>query len=210
MHTHYTMDITTRNRLNVELAAARTALQRNQKSYEYNQTDRCLENIHRLTDKIEILEKQLDGSIPCETVTVVKNSNDQTKVSKKCVALRNDNYIKKSYEILSTYDRSTPKPKDLERSEMAIEKASEKLSKNILEKLKTMPNNEGYVFRGVWFMGALPSNSDIITILDGSVKDMTIITKYTPDYELVYEKPKGQDKRLVSKKPRVFKVSSVF
>ena len=197
------MDISTRNRLTTELAAARTALSRNQKIYENNNSDRTLENIHRLTDTVELLEKQIADGVLCD----VPVDPSELKKLKKTNA-KNDKFdllqekYKNKYHDFKRDDRSNPRLKDLERSESHIEKATDKLPRHISEKLKTMPNNEGYIYRDVWFMGALPSTSDDITILDTSDRDVMYITKYTYDMVTVYEKKRNEYKKLVSQTPR--------
>lgn len=66
----------------------------------------------------------------------------------------------------------------------------------ITRNLKEMPNNKGYIWRGIWCLGELPSVSGDPIVLFERKKDTLIIKEYDNKYESIFEK-KGNGKKIL-------------
>lgn len=82
-------------------------------------------------------------------------------------------------------------------------RVSEELPAYMERNLKEMPNNKGYIFKGIYFYGLLPSEgSNKITMFENKSRDVLLIHEWTPTHYTVFEKNKNMPKRLISKEPR--------
>lgn len=193
------MDISARNRIFNRIAFTEKELERQNRAYETLKSERIMNTILRLELEISNLRQQLaSGKYDFEDIPDCKSNNK--KVVKKQISK-----VVKDFSAMNAFEKRErgASNKDYEKGEAHIEKASSKLPNFIREKLKKMPNNEGYVFRNVWFMGELPSRSEDIVILDSNDRDCMYITTITSDFEFRYSKKKNENKKLISKTPRI-------
>jgi hypothetical protein len=66
----------------------------------------------------------------------------------------------------------------------------------ISRNLKEMPNNKGYIWRGIWCLGELPPVPGESIVLFERKKDTLIIREYDDNYESIFEK-KGTGKKIL-------------
>jgi len=66
----------------------------------------------------------------------------------------------------------------------------------ITRNLKEMPNNKGYIWRGIWCLGELPPIPGEPIVLFERKKDTLIIKEYDANYESIFEK-KGTGKKVL-------------
>ncbi len=66
----------------------------------------------------------------------------------------------------------------------------------ITRNLKEMPNNKGYIWRGIWCLGELPPIPGEPIVLFERKKDTLIIKEYDDNYESIFEK-KGTGKKIL-------------
>lgn len=72
-----------------------------------------------------------------------------------------------------------------------------------LKKLSTMPNNKGYIWKGLYLYGYLePENYDTTTMFEKIGENLTRIHIWEQDVYKIYEKEDGQSKVLISEKRR--------
>ena len=67
--------------------------------------------------------------------------------------------------------------------------------------LKRMPNNEGYVFKNIWFFGEKPMIGNTSKVTEAN-KGYKIITTWDRGYERVYRKEGRNKEQLISEKKR--------
>jgi len=217
-----------KNRITAELSSCRTKISRTEnanvelkknsdKEYILAQTAQNTEIISRLNDKIESLEQRLidlaKGDLDDEIMsTIDTNTTTARKLEhlahKKKVAIAEndaknvklaDQYHKKNREIdyqnrVSAFDmqRSYERFCDMDCPPF------------ILDHLKTMPNNRGYIWKGVWYFGRLPPDSDNgeCTMFEKQRGDVTIIHQITPTEHALYRKVGKGPKEFLSSKAR--------
>lgn len=72
----------------------------------------------------------------------------------------------------------------------------------LLRKLKNMPNNKGYIFRGIWLFGERQEEYGQPTIMfDRKNKDLLVIHEYDTDYYKRYEK-RGKNRQVLVHKSK--------
>jgi hypothetical protein len=80
-------------------------------------------------------------------------------------------------------------------------KVCDQLPDYMIRNLSEMPNNKGYIWRGVHFYGDLPEQSGPVIMFEKQRGDINIIHEYTDREYRIYEK-KGKDRKvLVHKEP---------
>jgi len=65
--------------------------------------------------------------------------------------------------------------------------------------LENMPNNEGYLWRGIWFMGKRPERGVGATVHEKDREGRLLIHEYKHGYYTLYER-KGRNKTILKKK----------
>jgi hypothetical protein len=78
----------------------------------------------------------------------------------------------------------------------------------ILEKLKDMPSNKGYIWRGIWCFGKLPSQGNKITMFEKCRNNLLKIIECDEEYRYFYEKNGKENKILIKKEVRMKKTSN--
>jgi len=86
--------------------------------------------------------------------------------------------------------------KEMRYSYNHYNKVIDSLPEYINNNLKTMPNNKGYIWRGVYFFGLLPKeNNSNVTILFEKRKDLLVIHEIDGISHKIYNK-RGKDRRI--------------
>jgi hypothetical protein len=104
-------------------------------------------------------------------------------------------------------ERKIPTEDQMDKSLLYFYKTCDSLNKPIIDELKKMPNNRGYIWRDVFFYGNLNSDSDIVTMYELKNGKKYIHT-WWPDsrYEVMYKKNNKyyqldpEEKKLISRK----------
>jgi hypothetical protein len=130
-------------------------------------------------------------------ITFRKNKIDNEK---KFVEKQKVNYEKRREEFSVMKDKNY----EMERAERHYYKAIDRLPDYIAKNLKSMPNNKGYIFMDVTFLGELPREQGEHDIYfekqrDGSLK----IYEYFKDRTKISIKDKNGNKTVLSETPRV-------
>lgn len=88
----------------------------------------------------------------------------------------------------------------------------ESIPNYITNNLETMPNNKGYIYRGLYLYGKQDKdNNDTITLFEKPNKDVLLIHEWRGNtftkYEKVYSKNKNSGKKIIERYTRVIKDS---
>lgn len=157
------------------------------------------------TDKnqIVVLEKRLSD---LESGILDAEINAQNKENKKEAVLKeatkkkkkdDENKLKtenskKSKEFESKnrdYERGERnKEYDMNRAFKYYEKSVESIPDYMLDNLKNMPNNKGYIWRDIYCYGELPAEQNQPTTLFEKQRDLLIIHEWATKYYTIYHK----------------------
>ena len=145
-----------------------------------------------MDEKLEIMYKK--------NTEEIKKKEDKTKNIKKQKRedKEEDRKISNKYFNNISRDRylERQKEKEMKYSYNYYNRVVDSLPEYINNNLKTMPNNKGYIWRGVYFFGFLPKeNNKDVTILFEKKKDILIIHEIDAIYHRIYNK-KGKDRRI--------------
>ena len=133
----------------------------------------------------------------------LKISKSNNKIEKKTIEktqknLDNSKFIKKSFDITRRDNNEKSYDKEYKRY---IDKCNS-VPDYIIRNLKEMPSNKGYIWKGLWCFGELPSDNDKTLTMFEKINGDLKIHESDEDYCYVYMK-KGKDKKvLISKTPR--------
>ncbi len=197
-----------------ETTIERFEKQNNKTNFEKTQIKKLLEKNTEYEKEIENLnlrsEKLSKGLLDSEIIDELNKENDKIQKSnlkstkkhsdKKEKEEENKKLVKKSYNI-NNHDFSE---KDLEKEVNKYNKFYNSVPNYILRNLKEMPNNKGYLWKGIWCMGELPSEKGEPNIIFEKIQESNILRIYEVDdrYTSIYEKLNKDKKKLVSKTNR--------
>lgn len=212
-----------KNRIMADLSSCRTRISRveNQmaelkkstdKEYisaqtEKNQSTMCLlqekvaEFEQRLVDLAKgILDDEIMSTIQTNT-SLVQQKNEKAQ-KKKAVKAEND---AKNAKIA---ERQYQKNRDIDYQNRVslyeMQRAYERLCdmdfpSYLADNLRDMPNNKGYIWRGVWYMGQRPpENNDVCVMFEKQRGDVMIIHEFTFTEHVIYKKVGKGPKEYVS------------
>jgi hypothetical protein len=142
----------------------------------------------------------------------LRKSNDKTKQVAKNKQLENEKKVKEKNqkklddkEILDTEYKSRRREG---MSDYQMQKETDRFFRNlesipdyILQNLKDMPGNKGYIWKGIWCFGEKPAESEDIILFEKH-KGVLKIHEITRTYRKVYEKIGKGPKTLISSEVR--------
>lgn len=99
-----------------------------------------------------------------------------------------------------------------EISKYSLEKETDKYKTNlvnlpdyIIENLKEMPSNKGYIWKGIWCFGELKSKNQFPLILFEKIRGGNLhIHEISEKYHSIFEKVGKNNKNLISKTEKIF------
>lgn len=139
--------------------------------------------------------------INTELLNKQNESQNLKKEAKKDKQIRIQNYCKSERENSHAEYQLI---KEYKSSYKYFEKQSNSIPPYLLDKLKYMPENKGYVCRGIWFYGRLPydySEGEKTTMFERRNKDVQWIHEFTPTEYRLYERT-GKNKDVLIKRKR--------
>lgn len=146
--------------------------------------------ISSLTDKIERIDNgELDDEIKFEIEDrISKHSEEERK--RKVIEEKRLEREKEAKEILNRKEERVWK--DYDREYNYLEYITESLPPYMKKNLSEMPNNKGYIHRGVWFYGHKDSEDDNYSVMFEKLKDEVMIIHEWNDgiYSKYYKKGK--------------------
>lgn len=171
------------------------------KNKEYEST---IENFNTRLEKLmnNELNEELEAKLKKEQEKLQKHqtNNSKKKKEKEEQKTQDDLKLKKFY--------NNNKYSSNDNSEYFMQKETNKFGKDcdcipdhMLEKLKDMPNNKGFIWRGIWCFGQKPAQSDKIVMMEKKGNLLKIL-EIDEDYRYYYEKNGKENKILVKKERR--------
>lgn len=127
-------------------------------------------------------------------------------------AIKNKEKINKEswQEQREEYNSQKASEREIEREYYHFLNAIDSLPEYIIKNLKEMPNNKGYIFKGVTHLGRLPAEPNQPEILFEKQRDGSLfITEHFPDRTKVSRKDKD-GKKVVIKDERITRISKLF
>ena len=166
-------------------------------------------------DEIDVLNKRLvglsNGSLDSELTSVLDTNN---KMMKKNVEKTNQkNQMKreekeKEKETIDNFykasrDYSRPSARNLEKETNKFFYFCQSVPDYILRNLDEMPNNKGYIWKGVWCFGRLKEEKGKPVIMFEKCRDGIMKIYEIDEYERKIFEKKGKDRKiLISSEPR--------
>lgn len=196
-------------------------LRHNTRDLEYTQRqiDKAHDKINERLETIKTLECRirdlLAGNLDKEltermqTVNTEINRKDTIKKDKKRKEIaenKKKSLISKDYHdsIRQSERGNRDKEKEMFRSYKYFWKISDSIPEYLVKKLDTLPNNKGYMWKGMQIYGKLPDdNSNKVTLFEKN-KELLTIYEWTKEHYKVSQK-KGNEKRcnIIEHTPRI-------
>lgn len=187
-------------------------------SFEINQIEKLdtknseykieLENLIQKLKKIDlgIFDSEMKNSMDDEREKIIKSNekNKSKQIHKQEKDIADKKLIKKSFQLTGSSREAN------DSNEWFMNKQLDRfinicnsIPPRILGKLKEMPNNKGYIWKGIYCYGDQPAEKGKPTVMFETLYDGTLrIHESTDDFTFVYEKKGKNRKELVSKTPR--------
>lgn len=136
------------------------------------------------------------------TVEVQRKTTETLK--KKVIEQPKQQFIKSNLKYLEKLDA-----KEVERAYKYHIKSIDSIPDHIANKLKNMPNNKGYTWKGMYLFGELPAEENVETtsIFERIKGDITVITEWSTIDCKVYHKQGKNKKKLVESYKKTLKIS---
>jgi hypothetical protein len=195
---------------------------RNQEKSDFNtkQIEKSKTALIENEDKLKELEVRLDnissGKLDNELSEKINITNSAIKNKEQ---LNTDkNKIKretKKKEEKSNLDTEYRNRRREGISDYGIQKETDRFIRDcetipdyILQNLEEMPNNKGYIWKGIMCYGKKPSDSDTITMFEKNRGGVLKIHETTRDLYMVYEKIGKTQKNILIKENRIPKLNN--
>lgn len=155
-------------------------------------------------ERITLYKKRLDELL--EKIKSIEEGNYDNEIeeelNKKLKVLKVQEEKKK--KIITTSPKKEKRierehrPQDFDREYRRMNKITDFLPNYIKKNLSEMPNNKGYIFKGIWFYGNLPlERGQPIVLFEKPSKDVLLIHEYMGRYYSLYRKEGNQPKKLI-------------
>lgn len=173
--------------------------------------EEILKNLHTLNlpEKVYNNKKsEIESNIERRNLEIYDLKNGK----KELVIIQNPKVVKAAKPV----KKAKPQPKKISNTEVYKEKKDLNYSERVfykivstipdymLENLKDMPNNKGYIWRGCWLFGLQPADKyDNYTVLFEKLRGgVTKIHEFDKHNYNIYEKVGKERKTLISTQPR--------
>jgi len=174
--------------------------------------DTNIERNNRLQQLKQILEQLNNGIVNQDILDqrdIQHNQHKQQedkinkeKIIKKQKEVKKKEKQKEEYKKNREYFRQQRyKEKTINRYNQYFYKNQEKIPKYILDNLKNMPSNKGYIYNDIWCFGELPAEPNKPVYLYKKQKNILIIQEFTPTQHKIFHKI-NKKKKLISSTPR--------
>jgi hypothetical protein len=166
-----------------------------------------LKGIYKGLSNDKILEEHKNNDIKNKQI---KLNHKKQKLSIKKDKIEKKEVIDKYYKNVirdSRYNRQ--KIKDYKYGYKYFNKVSDQLPDYMRKNLKEMPNNKGYIWRGVYFFGELPDKEGPCIMFEKMSGNILVIHEWTDTEYKKYEKKGKERKKLVNRYTRKNKYNSV-
>lgn len=175
-----------------------------------NEERKCLiKELNERSEKLENgeLDKELEDEYKAVQKEIKRKDNEAQRKKKEIIDNKKEEKkrLDEMWKITKQFDRENRwSEKDLVREERYFNKINDSIPDYILRSLKEMPNNKGYIWKGIYCFGELPSerNSDIIVMFEKKPRGVLRIHEWSKNMIKIYEK-QGKNKRyLISEEYR--------
>ena len=194
---------------------------REESQFVRNQIEKRKEIVAEREEKIKRLEKEIqayDSGTKDEEILQEEKSNKtkaelQQKINReskkpKHSDNKNSNSFKQPfqprYSHSSSYRGGRVSQRTSDNAYNYMTKVNDSMPQHIRKKLENLPQNKGYIWRGVYYYGPLPCEKGRPTSLHEKTRERLLVHEWTDAEYRVFEK-NGKYKKLISCKPRKLK-----
>jgi len=161
--------------------------------------------IEEIENKIKAVQQgELDDSLREQvknTTDKFIKDNEEKEKEKKTKALQNKILKEQSWARNKEVYSEDRKTRDYQKQYQYMLKVANGLPDYLRVNLMKMPNNKGYIYRGVWFMGYLYEERGQPTLMFEKKGRANLIHEYRKDVYMLWERD-GKSKKLISRTAR--------
>ena len=144
----------------------------------------------------EIKEKYKDVALEIKTK---EEETSKKKLEKKTHDQKNSQISKNIYNQQRNFDYKVRQSKrEMDRSYMFFCRTIDSIPDYIINKLKKMPNNKGYIWKNIYCYGELPSDSNTITLFEKRRDNILLIHEWVNNTYNIWKKESTNRKTLSS------------
>lgn len=189
-----------------------------------NQIEKLKTSISQKEERLDILNKELlivdKGGLDTEiNMEYMENKNRRNKLEqdrkinideKKREKDENKNICKKYWDgVIGDARSERQNERDIRYSQKHFQRVCDSLPEYMKRNLAEMPNNKGYIWKGVYFYGELAEDSDTRVLFEKRKGGLLIIHEYTDKEYKIFEKNGKERKKLLERRDRKKKKSGV-
>jgi len=186
------------------------------------QIDKLKTSISEKEERLSVLNNQivivykggLDNEINME---YIKNENKKKKLERTREIISKEQKKEKQEKrekskkywdgIIGAVKSERQREKDMRYAQSYFERTCDNLPEYMKRNLADMPNNKGYIWKGIYFYGYLPEESGPRVLFEKRKGGLLIIHEYTDKEYKIFEKNGKERKRLLEKHDRKKKQS---
>jgi hypothetical protein len=166
--------------------------------------------ISEMKTRIEKIDKgEIDAELKTE-YEINKKKEDvkrEEKIQKLNSIAKDKNEKKTMLDLHYTTENNTRRnnkyaEQNMTRAYDYFIKANSSIPDYILKNLKHMPNNKGYIWKGICCYGDLDADSNKVILTEKLYNNVTKIHEWDEYEYIIYTKDKYNNKKILSKKPR--------
>jgi len=179
--------------------------------------DQSNERIEELKERIKKIDKgELDNEISAEIDDSTQKVRSKEQIFLKKKTIKNEEHAEKKKKIQESYRVERKLNYSQKQLNYEMRKDGERfmnfeIPDYITENLKNMPNNKGYIWKGVWCFGQLPSEKNDTCVMFEKQRDVTFIHEIYPEEHIIYKKTNnGAREHVKTIRRRLIDKSSLF
>lgn len=187
----------------------------NNDNYTLKQVEKLSKAIEERTNKINELNDRLlkleNGELDNEILEnikknteIIREKDNQHKEKIKLIKeeKKQDSEFGKKMHLKEVKSDKLDKSYYYDSSYKHFLKAADTLPDYMEKDLRNMPNNEGYIWKNVYFYGLRDNNNNGLTTITENRKGYKIIHRWTKTRYTIHEKPNKSYEKLIKDEPR--------
>lgn len=167
-----------------------------------------IEELNRRSEDLDFgkLDDELNEEYETAQQEIKRKESEAMKKKKDLQNIKKEDKLKfeAQWKATVTADKENRYSKyDIERGEKYFFKLCNSIPEYMIKKLKTMPNNKGYIWKGIYCFGELPPDNENKTVIfERQGKGVLRIHEWHPDVIEIWEKPERGRRILISQTSR--------
>jgi len=164
-----------------------------------------IQELNKKIISINVGNSDLELKEKKQTIKAIQNKNETIKKEKKEMKINHKQQQQKVYNKQNIERKNDRQHyKDMNYALRHFYKAEDTLPNYMRRNLADMPNNKGYIWKGVYFYGDLPAedDKDSMLLFEKPSKDVLLIHEWKEDTYNVFKKMGSNRKELIKSEYR--------